>query len=184
MPTIVRCPHCQCQLKLPDEYFGRQVRCPSCKAEFQAALPAPPAPIPPPGPPVPNISTTPYPTPNQGYPPPNQGYPPPYQQPDRGYDPPGGYYDEPRPRRRREPKPHRGGVILTLGLLAFFLSWFPLVGWILAGFCISMAQSDLPSLRNGRMDEGGLGMTQTGQVFGIIGAVINTIIIIVLSNMN
>lgn len=49
---IIACPHCQAQLKLPEEVEGKQVRCPSCKAEFradptelqaavQAGLPAP-----------------------------------------------------------------------------------------------------------------------------------------------
>ena len=53
MPQIIRCPHCQKQMQLPDNALGKRVSCPMCKQPFQtpASLPAPapaPAPEPPP----------------------------------------------------------------------------------------------------------------------------------------
>ena len=35
-PSLVRCEHCQAQLKLAAEHLGKKVRCPSCKEVFQA----------------------------------------------------------------------------------------------------------------------------------------------------
>ena len=102
------------------------------------------------------------------------------------YDPP-----PPRPRypddygrRRRyggyldpyaEPMPHRGGVILALGLTGFLLSCIPLVGWIMGGIAMSMASTDLPRIDRGAMDREGRGMTVAGQVCGIIAVVINSL---------
>ena len=36
MPTVVACPSCQKQLKVPDELLGRKVKCPGCKETFMA----------------------------------------------------------------------------------------------------------------------------------------------------
>jgi hypothetical protein len=42
MATITSCPRCSEKLRLPDEYRGRQVRCPQCSTVFEAAgVPAP-----------------------------------------------------------------------------------------------------------------------------------------------
>jgi tRNA A-37 threonylcarbamoyl transferase component Bud32 len=59
MPLVTRCPHCQKPAQVPDNFGGKQVRCPSCQKVFVAAAPAreavaaaaaprPAAPIPPP----------------------------------------------------------------------------------------------------------------------------------------
>ena len=38
MPTLVSCPNCSGQLRITDELFGRQVRCPTCSHIFTAPL--------------------------------------------------------------------------------------------------------------------------------------------------
>src|SRR5262245_7345022 len=62
MPTIVDCPSCARKLRVPDELLGHQVKCPTCETTFEAAvngsaagpraepppLPAPPRESPPP----------------------------------------------------------------------------------------------------------------------------------------
>jgi hypothetical protein len=74
--------------------------------------------------------------------------------------------DRPRRRRYREPvMPHRGGAILVLGIIGF-LFCFP--GLILGPLAWSMGTSDLESMRSGRMDPDGEGITQAGRILGII----------------
>ena len=62
--------------------------------------------------------------------------------------------------------PHRGGLILTLGLLGL-LMFAPLgiAAWI-------MASSDLNTIREGRMDKRGEGMTLAGKILGILATVL------------
>lgn len=48
MPTIVACPSCSRQLRVPDELLGKQVKCPSCQTIFTAEAPEPAPPPPPP----------------------------------------------------------------------------------------------------------------------------------------
>jgi hypothetical protein len=59
--------------------------------------------------------------------------------------------------------PHRGGLILALGLIGFVVSCpiFSLMAWV-------MGSHDLIEMRAGRMDRQGEGMTQAGQVLGMI----------------
>jgi serine/threonine-protein kinase len=51
MPQIIRCPHCQKAMQLPDNALGKRVACPMCKQPFQTPggtpAPAPAAPAPP-----------------------------------------------------------------------------------------------------------------------------------------
>jgi hypothetical protein len=46
MPSVIGCPTCQYELKVPDELIGRPVKCPFCQETFTAELAAksPPAP--------------------------------------------------------------------------------------------------------------------------------------------
>src|SRR5438552_1251610 len=37
MPQVIRCPHCQKSMQVPDNVAGKQVRCPSCKQPFLVA---------------------------------------------------------------------------------------------------------------------------------------------------
>ncbi len=59
--------------------------------------------------------------------------------------------------------PHRGGLILVLGLLGFIMTCpiCSLLAWV-------MGSHDLAEMRAGRMDRSGEGLTQAGQVLGMI----------------
>jgi tetratricopeptide (TPR) repeat protein len=48
MPDIICCPTCRRQLKLPDEFMGKAVRCPACGMDFVAGASAPPRTVDPP----------------------------------------------------------------------------------------------------------------------------------------
>lgn len=59
-----RCPNCQKDLTVPDEYAGQLMKCPLCQNTFQApALPPPVAPSPPAGPDTYPVTTEPPPAP-------------------------------------------------------------------------------------------------------------------------
>ena len=61
--------------------------------------------------------------------------------------------------------PHRGGLVLTLGLLGVLLfAPVGIVAWILGS-------KDLAAMRQGNMDNSGEGMTLAGKVLGILATV-------------
>lgn len=70
---------------------------------------------------------------------------------------------------------HRGGLILTLGLLSFVLC-FPIgpacgiIAWILG-------TQDLRAMRAGTMDPAGRGSTEAGRILGLVG----TLLVVVLA---
>jgi hypothetical protein len=77
--------------------------------------------------------------------------------------------------------PHRGGLILLLGLLGFVVGCpiFSLMAWV-------MGSGDLREIRSGRMDPSGEGLTRAGQILGmllaipwILGAVLVLFVIII-----
>jgi hypothetical protein len=79
--------------------------------------------------------------------------------PSPDYDP-----DDYRPNRRTAPlEPHRGGLILTLGVV----SLIPALCF-LGLFAMSMGQHDLHRMREGYMDRDGEGQTRVGFVLGAI----------------
>jgi phage FluMu protein Com len=59
--------------------------------------------------------------------------------------------------------PHRGGLILVLGLLGFMINCpiFCFMAWV-------MGSSDLREMKAGRMDKSGEQLTQVGRVLGMI----------------
>jgi hypothetical protein len=161
MAEIITCPHCQRKLNLQEEYLGQTVQCPACSEQFTAELPssAPPRPAPP-----------------------RQVEAP---QPDS--DRPGGardYYEPPRRLRRdyddydddyRRGRPHRGAVILTLGILGLCLFWIPLAGWVLGGIALGMGNSDETEMARGVMDRSGRGQTQAGKICGLIAVILSSL---------
>ena len=61
--------------------------------------------------------------------------------------------------------PHRGGLILVLGLLGFLsCPIFSLMAWV-------MGSGDLREIHSGRMDPSGEGLTRAGQILGMIVAI-------------
>ena len=66
-------------------------------------------------------------------------------------------------------QPHRAGMILTFAILGgAFCPIFSIVAW-------AMGTTDLQQMRDGLMDQSGMGMTQAGQILGMI----HTIMLIV-----
>jgi hypothetical protein len=61
------------------------------------------------------------------------------------------------------PNPHRGGLILALGIIGFFVPCFVfgIVAWV-------MASSDLRAMDAGNMDPTGRSLTQAGMILGIV----------------
>jgi predicted Zn finger-like uncharacterized protein len=152
MPEIIACPECTRKLRVPDDLLGKAVKCPTCGLAFTAELPAPPPP-----------PTTPY-----------DAAPPPRTPDDVGsprsrreQDPWDDDDDFPRRRRRRRVRrdavPHRGTLILVLGILSIVVcGFFGPVAWV-------MGSNDLNEIRAGRMDPEGESSTQAGQICGMIG---------------
>jgi hypothetical protein len=77
--------------------------------------------------------------------------------------------------------PHRGGLILVLGLVGIIMGCpvFSLMAWV-------MGSGDLAEMRAGRMDPSGEGLTQAGKILGmipsilfILGAVLVMLVIII-----
>jgi predicted Zn finger-like uncharacterized protein len=149
---IISCPSCPQKLRVPEELFGRAVKCPKCGATFEAAGPAPavervnaPAAASEPAP-----ATAP---PSGGPEQQNEALPVP---------------DEPRPRKvRRDAEPSRGTLILTMGIVSIVL---PVVGWIPGIMAIAMGRTDLKKIKAGQMDRSGADVTQAGWICGIVGA--------------
>jgi len=176
MPEVVACPSCQRQLSVPESLLGQLVRCPACQTTFTAEAGAPPAPPPPP---------------REDRPPERE-----FRRADDDYDrdrdrdrPPRRRYEDEDdydrgPRRRRYEdeddydrgyaRPHRGGAVLTLGILSICIFCIPLVAWILGGIAIGMANTDLKEMAMRRMDRSGQGQTQAGKTCGIIGVVLGS----------
>jgi hypothetical protein len=149
MTDIINCPSCQRKLQVPEALIGQDVQCPGCSATFVARVggSAPQAKAPPPAP-----------SPNRW--PPDRGRDENRAQRDYGeYE--DDFADDYRPRRRDLP-PHRGALILTLGILGFFIFITAPIAWI-------MGNTDIKEIRAGRMDPEGEGLTQGGRICGIIG---------------
>ncbi len=68
--------------------------------------------------------------------------------------------------------PHRGGSILTLGIIGLLLCVIcGIIAWV-------MGNDDMAEMRAGRMDPSGMGMTQAGRIMGIISCILNIIAIL------
>src|SRR5262249_57382223 len=78
-------------------------------------------------------------------------------------------YDSPR----RNTAPHRGGTILTLGILSLVLAFCAPAGLILGILAAALGGSDLGQIRRGEMDRDGQGTTQAAQICGILGIVLS-----------
>src|SRR5262245_46758655 len=138
MPEIVNCPQCERKLKVPDTLLGKSVKCPTCGVTFTAEAAGGTAP--PSYPPEPERQIR-----SREEPPPSRQReePPPSRrsrrQDEDDYE--DDYDDRPRKRSRRSRggggggylQPHRGGLILTLGILSFFFAPLILgpIAWIM-----------------------------------------------------
>jgi hypothetical protein len=70
--------------------------------------------------------------------------------------------------------PHRGPLILALAVMSwpFFCPIFGICAWV-------MASTDLREMQAGRMDSSGSGMTQAGQLIGMIHALIAIVLAVI-----
>jgi hypothetical protein len=170
MAETIACPGCQRQLQVPEQYLGQNVQCPECRHMFVATTTS--------------VSAQPRPTSSA---PPQAGGP--EKSRSRRYDDD----ENETPRRRRDlddddddfedfhhPRrlrnrftPHRGGLIMALGLVAL-VGGMSLCGVpaVLGPVAWALGSWDLREIREGRMDPEGASMTQTGQVCGIVATVL------------
>ena len=71
-------------------------------------------------------------------------------------------------------KPHRGAVILVLGILGLVICCAPLgiVAWV-------MGSGDLKEMDAGTMDPSGRGNTEAGKICGMIGTILMIIVLVI-----
>jgi hypothetical protein len=155
---------------VPEELHGKLVKCPTCGKTFtaKAASAAPPAQLPVEELPPWEQGGQPYPIPSGG----RQGGGAAFEEEDDGYEVVDDR-DESRRRRRRRGRylaPHRGNMILTLGVISLFIMHIPLgpIAWI-------MGNSDLAEIRAGRMDPEGESSTNTGRICGMISTILSIV---------
>jgi predicted Zn finger-like uncharacterized protein len=174
MPEIVNCPQCERKLRVPEELLGKKVKCPTCENTFTASVASTGVAAPPPR------REEPAPRPRQPKeddfqfedrpsrrPPPRRDEEDDDDQNDRPSRRRRDYDDEPI---RRRLAPHRGGLILTFGILSLTLG-FLICTLFLPGFGIPawiMGNTDIREIRAGRMDPQGEGMTNIGRILGMV----------------
>lgn len=211
MPVIVNCPSCRGPLRVPDELLGKNVRCPTCQATFEAQqAPVPPPPEPPPNLPEPSSVRLP---PEPAAPPPPSPGPwraPPENQPEPEVEPePCPYcgklidpnanvcphcraelededFDRPwdriRGEVRRDCEPHRGTLVMILGIVSVALGaaslpavccgplgLLTLIATPLGITAWVLGHKDLQRMQLRQMDPQGESQTRAGWICGIIG---------------
>lgn len=152
MPIQIACPTCSRQLRVPDNLIGQMVKCPSCQNTFVASV-------------------------EEGPPPQREES---YQEEERivrrepREDRPSRRrhdddYDDDRPSRRRY-EPHRGTLILILGILSLtglgMITGIP--AWI-------MGNADMEKIRNGTMDPTGESSTNIGRILGMVSTILGLV---------
>lgn len=154
------CSGCSNTLRVPDEHAGKHARCPQCSSvnvipgssSHQPAA-APPNDL------FGGMETSnPAKPENEFSQPIHSGYQPAYSQPHSNP------YATPNAQGSRYYTPHRGGIILTFGILAIFCNFLLIPGiisWV-------MGASDLKQMKAGTMDPSGHGITMAGMVLGIV----------------
>jgi hypothetical protein len=180
MSNTTACPSCQRPLHIPDTLLGQDVKCPACSHTFAAALddhqPASATPDRDREPDRPRRDGDAFTRGKEDRP----------RQPRRDEDDDGDrpsrrrYYDDRFDRRSRRHRsdyePHRGTLILILGVLPFFIHPLaPICGpiaWVLGN-------QDLKEIRAGRMDPEGEGTTQAGRILGMIFTLLSLFVILV-----
>lgn len=158
MQQFVHCPNCQRRLHVPMNLAGVQVQCPGCGKAFVAhreeAAPAVFAP------PMPRLGGE---LQQLGLEtPPRPDEPSPYPDDTDDFGP------------RRDLTPHRGGMVWILGVLSVL---FCLLGIILGPIAWAMANHDLHQMREGYMDPEGESSTNVGRICGIIGTLLNGVLL-------
>jgi hypothetical protein len=167
MSTTVGCPTCNLAMRLPEELLGQEARCPGCGCVFK---PVARTPIP-----AGDLERSPAPStaimaPGPVGPAPPQAPPPEPEEEERPWE------RTQRRRTRRDSEPHRGPLVLVLGIFGLVVGFvmglglpFGLAAWI-------MGYRDLRKMRYEKsMDPEGEGMTQAGMVCGAIGTFLGSL---------
>jgi hypothetical protein len=181
MPNQVTCPSCARPLRVPDSLPGQAVKCPSCEATFDAVEAPPPADAirEPADAPVrrresapprdPDLAPRPRPRLDDQY-------------DDDDYDEDDDDFEYRRRRRRPYRAAHRGGLILTLGILSLVFCLLAIVCIPVGGFIgiapWVMGVSDLRRMKEGSMDDDGRGSTKTGMIMGIVATSLNALLLV------
>jgi predicted Zn finger-like uncharacterized protein len=189
MAETIECVHCKTQLRLPEQFIGQDVRCPSCEKTFAAQKPggSPPAPT------VDEVANLP-PTPVRSEPPADDSPPKRRQRSDDDED---DYPRSSRPRpdryddMRRYAQGDRSGMVLALGIISVV---FVLISCVAAGIvgvlpigvigigtgiaAWLIGRKDLAAIASGDRDPNGQGLTNAGMICGIIGTIINGVIVL------
>ena len=163
MAEIIKCPECGRTLQVPETFFGQKVQCPECAHQFVA------------DPYAQNVQSTP-PSTAPAAPPAETDADDRPRSRRREYD---SSYDDDfdddiatrRPSRRHSGYPHRGGLILTLGLIALIGGMSIYLPFVIGPIAWLMGNSDLAEIHAGRMDPSGEGLVQAGRILGIISTV-------------
>jgi hypothetical protein len=147
---IYTCPQCGRRLQAPGDLAGLEVQCAACGTTFVARRSEPPAPSPRP--------------------------------PQRPYLPLGPGFDDDdddRDRRgRRDLPPHRGALILTLGVISLVGLVLVLPGLVLGLITVILANVDLGAIRSGRMDPEGEAPTANGRTCGWVAVVLAGLLVL------
>jgi len=79
----------------------------------------------------------------------------------------------PEPSQPRTLKPHRGGIVLALGILGIVVCFIlGIVAWV-------MGKNDLNEMDAGIMDPSGRGLTQAGKICGMVSVVLQIIVLLI-----
>src|SRR5260370_11090463 len=154
MRAVVACPSCGRKLKVPDELMGKEVRCADCAGTFLAEKPPPAAP-------------------------PQSSALVPARTRDRDDEFDDDDRDDRRARRRSRRssdwEPHRGGMLLAFGIISLVVGVIGIVPGILAWV---WGGKDLKKIDSGQMDPEGRSLTQIGYILGIIGTILQTLMLL------
>jgi len=172
MATDVDCPSCDQKLRVPDDLLGKKVKCPACKTMFSASVRGleEPAGAPP-------VDEDERPSRASGLAASRRGTPPSERSEDEADDesPPRSKDSRVRRKRFTDYQPHRGTIILVLGILAIVTGLHLILGpiaWI-------MGNNDLKEIHAGRMDPEGEGMTNIGRILGMVATILGIVALVV-----
>jgi predicted Zn finger-like uncharacterized protein len=200
MADVIECPKCGGKLRVPDEMAGKRVKCPKCAETFTAGGGKS---EPPPSEEKPAKKTS---SISERLSDMQKKAPRRSERAEREDD----YEEDERPRRRsrrdeddedeRRPArrryregmdPHRGSLILVLGIVSLTMAVLAIIGFCCAPLGLTpvlglplgivawvLGHKDLRRIDAGEMDPEGRGTTVGGWICGIIGTILNALIVI------
>jgi hypothetical protein len=195
MAAIVDCPVCARKLRIPDDLLGDMVRCPTCGSAFAApgeALSLPPRPAA--DVPVPTETVAPLEIAPRQTIPRVPALRPMLVGEEKGKPNMEKEHALPPTRdARRSPahsedvpdcEPHRAGLVLGLGIVSMILSatcLLSIFGLPIGVAAWAIGQRDLEKIRAGAMDPKGMNTTHAGWICGIVGTVLNALVVVYLA---